>query len=452
MNNIYFETKLKNPTDNDVLNEYINSLGRYSNFKKETFFTIYIANENYETCVSKLTDLKQSGFLFLNQIKTQITNETNIKYNSIINKDEIIPNFKFLNHIWQDVFLNSIKTVINLFKETIPSCTNQDIQAFTIKILFLIDNHFGKLFTQTEKLSSFPKFACSGKINTEEYLFLYLLYLLGCDVLYITKENNINISSNLLSLSIFREYKKQKPHTQNIMPKPVKISKTTNSEHKKSPKISLDYIKKNTKDKFFDKNSNNRELSYEELAKFSSSVVMINILDENKKSVGIGSGVLINSKGYLITNFHVVSSGVCYNIQFEEQEETFFTDTIIKYNQNFDLAILKINDITKKPISILSKSQKLSRGQKIVAIGSPLGLFNTISDGIISGFRKNENSSCSFIQFTAPSSPGSSGGALMDLYGNLVGIMAGGFNAGQNLNIAIDYTTIHDFAHNFIEY
>ena len=88
-------------------------------------------------------------------------------------------------------------------------------------------------------------------------------------------------------------------------------------------------------------------------------------------------------------------------------------------------------------------SWRLVRGQKVVAIGSPLGLFNTVSDGIISGFRTVGERS--MIQFTAPTSHGSSGGALLDLYGNLIGIITAGFDDGQNLNLAVDYKAILDF-------
>ena len=86
----------------------------------------------------------------------------------------------------------------------------------------------------------------------------------------------------------------------------------------------------------------------------------------------------------------------------------------------------------------------LVRGQKVVAIGSPLGLFNTVSDGIISGFRTV--GARTMIQFTAPTSHGSSGGALLDLYGNLIGIITAGFDDGQNLNLAVDYQAILEFS------
>ena len=96
------------------------------------------------------------------------------------------------------------------------------------------------------------------------------------------------------------------------------------------------------------------------------------------------------------------------------------------------------------------KTAPLVRGQKVVAIGSPLGLFNSISDGIVSGFR--EINGIPMIQFTAPISSGSSGGALLDMYGRLVGLITAGFDKGQNLNLAVPSEKIYPFAENFIEH
>lgn len=84
----------------------------------------------------------------------------------------------------------------------------------------------------------------------------------------------------------------------------------------------------------------------------------------------------------------------------------------------------------------------------MVAIGSPLGLFNSVSDGIISAFRQMNE--VDMIQFTAPISQGSSGGALLDMYGRVIGISTAGMDEGQNLNLAVSYQMIQCFASNYI--
>ena len=83
----------------------------------------------------------------------------------------------------------------------------------------------------------------------------------------------------------------------------------------------------------------------------------------------------------------------------------------------------------------------------MVAIGSPLGLFNSVSDGIISGFRNIND--VDMIQFTAPTSHGSSGGAVLNLQGEVIGISTAGIDSGQNINLAIGYENIKLFTNGF---
>ena len=188
-------------------------------------------------------------------------------------------------------------------------------------------------------------------------------------------------------------------------------------------------------------------LEFEELARFASSVVMLKIFDQNHQCFKSGSGVILNDQGYVLTNLHVVNGGHYYGILLEEETDIFYTNELIKYHQDYDLAVLRMEK-RGRPIPISRGGKRLVRGQKVVAIGSPLGLFNSVSDGIISGFRDMEK--VSMIQFTAPVSHGSSGGALLDLYGDLIGIITAGFDDGQNLNLAVDCQTILQFVQGFL--
>jgi S1-C subfamily serine protease len=188
-------------------------------------------------------------------------------------------------------------------------------------------------------------------------------------------------------------------------------------------------------------------MTFEELANLSESIVMIKVMDGEGKYYKSGSGVVISSDGYILTNCHVISGGTGFAVQFENDAQEYITTSVIKYHGDFDLAVIRVSrPCIRIPVF---KGGTLVRGQRIVAIGSPLGLFNTISDGIISGFRQLDE--VSMVQFTAPISHGSSGGALLDMHGRLVGIITAGFDSGQNLNLAVDYTTISGFAGNFIE-
>ena len=196
-----------------------------------------------------------------------------------------------------------------------------------------------------------------------------------------------------------------------------------------------------------------QEKSYEYLAQLASSVVQIfgirrQINNPDKFQIlGSGSGIMIAQNGYILTNFHVARQSHEYAVRIEGDERVYFTNSLVKYHGDFDLAILKI-DRRLSPIPIYRGAKPLVRGQKVVAIGSPEGLFNTVSDGIISGFRTING--INMIQFTAPISNGSSGGAVLNMYGEVIGISTSGFDEGQNINFAVGYDMIANFARGII--
>lgn len=186
---------------------------------------------------------------------------------------------------------------------------------------------------------------------------------------------------------------------------------------------------------------------YEALAALASSVVMIDVLDESGQPCSSGSGVLIAQGGIILTNFHVASRGVSYAIHLENCDTVFYTSELLKYHADDDLALIRLSGCPARPIPLYT-GPNIKRGQPVVAIGSPLGLFNSVSDGIIAGFRRLGDTD--MIQFTAPTSPGSSGGALLDRFGRLIGIVTAGFEGGQNLNLAVSYTAIKPFVRGFL--
>ena len=174
---------------------------------------------------------------------------------------------------------------------------------------------------------------------------------------------------------------------------------------------------------------------------------MIAVCDTGGNVIATGSGIMIGQNGYILTNNHVVAGGgVYYSVRIENEEKTYETDEVVKYNGVLDLAIIHI-DRTLTPLPVYGGEKALVRGQKVVAIGSPLGMFNSVSDGIISGFRDFD--SVSMIQFTAPVSHGSSGGALLNLYGEVIGIITAGIDQGQNINLAVGYEFIEIFTKGF---
>ena len=320
----------------------------------------------------------------------------------------------------------SFATIMSVFDATEKNINETIRKNFGMLMMKWIDIYFNQLFLSGKATNEIPKFLYYGPIKRNEVYFLIYLSMLGCDVLYINPMEDKEFSridvKNIYSKSI--EYDKKI----NI----VDFHKIMATKEVIKPQIyPLENIK--TIATIQEVKNEEREKTYEELAKLSSSVVMIKIFDDNLAPCGNGSGVVIDAQGTIVTNFHVIKDGSIFGVIFENNENESIFATLIKVNQDSDLALLKI-DYKTEPIPIKG-SDTLNRGQQIVAIGSPLGLMNTISDGIVAGFRTLGDEK--FIQITAPISPGSSGGALLDRFGCLVGITTAGYLEGQNLNLAV---------------
>lgn len=172
------------------------------------------------------------------------------------------------------------------------------------------------------------------------------------------------------------------------------------------------------------------ELSGEDLfAKLAPSIVRINVSSPSGQQTGIGSGVVI-AQGSVITNCHVAEAGSVLQVK---SGDTSHDARLALADQAHDLCKLDVPSLKAEPVTV-RLSNVLRTGQKVVAIGAPKGLDLTISEGIVSSLRKVDDGT--LIQTTAPVSPGSSGGGLFDMQGNLVGIVTFQVSTGQNLNFA----------------
>jgi serine protease Do len=174
-----------------------------------------------------------------------------------------------------------------------------------------------------------------------------------------------------------------------------------------------------------------RALSAEQLfARLSPSVVRVNALSEFGESTAFGSGVVVDS-ATVVTNCHVARQGVKLRVKHQAEQ---FQATLTTADEAHDLCKLSVPGLAA-PAVALGRVANLRVGQKVYAIGSPQGLDLTLSDGMVSSLREGPDGT--FVQTTAPISPGSSGGGLFDETGTLVGIVTFQFRAGQNLNFAV---------------
>lgn len=185
----------------------------------------------------------------------------------------------------------------------------------------------------------------------------------------------------------------------------------------------------------YSSNSYGQSLSAEQIyKKVSGAVVVVHAYNDNDELAAQGSGVVLNDKGYVVTNYHVLSGNIKLKI-LHDKEIVPYVD-IIGIDVEKDILILKI-EAKKFPAVKIGDSKFLNIGQRVYAIGSPMGLENSISEGIISGLRSVEELKRNFIQITASISPGSSGGAVVNDKGELIGISTLTAKEGQNLNFAI---------------
>ena len=162
--------------------------------------------------------------------------------------------------------------------------------------------------------------------------------------------------------------------------------------------------------------------------------------DKTKQPISLGSGFVLE-KGKVVTNLHVIE-GAKYGYVLENgSSKKHSIKGYFQIDKINDLAILSVPTLTAQPLAI-SNIEKPEIGEKIYAIGSPKGLSGTISEGIVSGIRSLENKS--LIQITAPISPGSSGGPVINNKGEVIGVAVGTLTSGQNLNFAIPVNLLND--------
>lgn len=140
------------------------------------------------------------------------------------------------------------------------------------------------------------------------------------------------------------------------------------------------------------------------------------------KQRGMGSGVIVDANGYILTNNHVVAGAEEIKVTLADKRE--FKGKVIGSDAKTDLAVVKI-DSDHLPVLTLGDSDKLKVGERVIAVGTPFGLNQTVTSGIISakgradvGIAEYED----FIQTDTPINPGNSGGALVNVRGELIGI------------------------------
>src|SRR5215469_8493457 len=156
----------------------------------------------------------------------------------------------------------------------------------------------------------------------------------------------------------------------------------------------------------------------------SDAVVLIVISNSAGQETALGSGFLVSADGEIVTNYHVIKEA--HSAIVKLSNGAFFpVSGVLATDSDKDLAIIKVNG-KNLPFLTLGDINKLHVGDHVVAIGSPLGLEGTVSDGIVSALRDVDSEK--WIQTTAPVSHGNSGGPLLDMNNHEIGVKTWGVN------------------------
>jgi tetratricopeptide (TPR) repeat protein len=169
--------------------------------------------------------------------------------------------------------------------------------------------------------------------------------------------------------------------------------------------------------------------------KIRPAVATIVVYDANRQVTSIGSGFFIDQSGHLITNYHVLDGSYAADARTFDGK-TYPIKLVVADNKSVDLVKVLV-DIPRKKIKPLKLIKKLPAiAEQVLVVGSPMGLEQTVSEGIVSSIREIPAMG-NFFQMSAPISPGSSGSPVINLKGQVIGVATFQFVRGQNLNFAV---------------
>lgn len=169
------------------------------------------------------------------------------------------------------------------------------------------------------------------------------------------------------------------------------------------------------------------------------SSVFIEVMDKHGKPLALGSGFVV-SPSLIATNLHVIQGAATARVNLVGSKTIFASSTVKAVDPVNDLALLQVPGLLAPSLVLSPEAPEI--GDRVYAVGNPKGLQGTLSDGLVSAFR--EFKTRKLIQISAPISPGSSGGPVLNEKGEVLGVAVGTIEDGQNLNFAIPSGALSD--------
>jgi len=170
-----------------------------------------------------------------------------------------------------------------------------------------------------------------------------------------------------------------------------------------------------------------------------NSVGEVVVYDKQGYELGLGSCFVYQEDGTLITNYHVIEGAYSAEVTFGEN--TYDVEEVLAYDKTIDIAILKIAETGMKPVTLCDGDHSV--GETVYAFGSSRGLTATFSDGMIT-YSNRELDGVAYVQHDVPISGGNSGGPLINIYGEVIGINTWSVVDSQNLNFAIHLSELEN--------
>ena len=169
--------------------------------------------------------------------------------------------------------------------------------------------------------------------------------------------------------------------------------------------------------------------------KIQPAVATVITYNKDKKLLGSGSGFFLDKNGHLITNYHVLKGAYSAEVRTFDGKE-YPVKLVVAESEDFDLVKVLV-DVPRKDVKFVKVSMSVpSVAERVVVVGSPMGLEHTVSEGIVSAVRDIPDIG-KILQISAPISQGSSGSPVVNMKGDVIGVATFQFIEGQNLNFAV---------------
>lgn len=174
---------------------------------------------------------------------------------------------------------------------------------------------------------------------------------------------------------------------------------------------------------------------------------------EEETFENIGSGVVIDPRGIIVTNEHLISRAINIRVKFINGKE--YDAYVLGSDPEFDIALLKVVDKVELPYLKVTKKRTVKVGEKAIVIGNPYGLSSSVTVGVVSALGRNlridNKVYANLIQTDAAINPGNSGGALLDIDGNPLGIVTAIYGEGKGIGFAIPIEDVMNMLSEFLE-